>query len=488
MVDRTENIEEDVVDNSSLNSQNDPDTRLEPRRYKESPEMEKIAVVSQHVNVIEEEDELAEDDYELRRREKGKEVEETRNIPPPTLTRSTRIYSTLISSNTEKLQELTITDPRPSSSTPSSSLPKPTLSMSQHILSLFKPKTGLFKQYKNDRVKELTKTQVPIYVALGLIMERQQSQADLVKMIADAIQQEHENLRAEITSQINNAISNHILSQVDSSVRNYMSSYILRVYPTQASQASTQEQNFQLYPIMKDNPQLQHDDLPFWLALKIKFEGLHTDNTHCQTSAIRLRDQDDPYDDAHPEGEPGPSTSGNQEQLDDFDYWTNTYAIDDDELPAEKVSQELVKEMSETVDEAKLCKESTKEILSLPFPQKPIPLVQNCLRDLKAPALSLVNQDFLYLKKGNSGPEKIVLSLHKFLVVIFSDDDTKERTSRWRQKEPGKPIKEVYSNSKIVQVIKTTEIKERLKHRDQMRRWEMYANGRPLGSRRELPE
>ncbi|GKF15624.1 hypothetical protein Tco_0057086, partial [Tanacetum coccineum] len=31
------------------------------------------------------------------------------------------------------------------------------------------------------------------------------------------------------------------------------------------------------------------------------------------------------------------------------------------------------------------------------------------------------------------------------------------------------------------------EIKERLKHQDQMRRWEIYVNGRPLGSRRERP-
>nr|GEX51339.1 hypothetical protein [Tanacetum cinerariifolium] len=92
------------------------------------------------------------------------------------------------------------------------------LSASQRLLSLFKPKTGRFKQYKNffdelqgrhdylfghlktrflarkkfnvliqhlqeimeealpnmvdDRVKELTKTQVPLYVAEGLIMER----------------------------------------------------------------------------------------------------------------------------------------------------------------------------------------------------------------------------------------------------------------------------------------------------------------------------
>ncbi|GKG43994.1 hypothetical protein Tco_0483087, partial [Tanacetum coccineum] len=62
------------------------------------------------------------------------------------------------------------------------------------------------------RVKELTKTQVPIYVAHGLIIERQQSQPDVVKMIKDAIQQEYKNLQAEIISQVNNAITNHIPS------------------------------------------------------------------------------------------------------------------------------------------------------------------------------------------------------------------------------------------------------------------------------------
>ncbi|GJZ19484.1 hypothetical protein Tco_0556074 [Tanacetum coccineum] len=135
---------------------------------------------------------------------------------------------------------------------------------------------------------------------------------------------------------------------------------------------------------MKDNPQLQHDDLPIWLALKIKFEGLQASNTPCRTSAISPRDQDDPHDDDHPEGEnsakrqkmsehgtyvfressfgqdnesePGPSTSGNKEELDDFYFWTDSYATDDDELPTEKVSQELVEEMSRRVDKAKLRK------------------------------------------------------------------------------------------------------------------------------------
>ncbi|GJW80444.1 hypothetical protein Tco_0144419 [Tanacetum coccineum] len=54
---------------------------------------------------------------------------------------------------------------------------------------------------------------------------------------------------------------------------------------------------------MKDNPHLQQDDLPIWLALKYKFERLHVSDTSCRPSAVRLRDQDDPYDDAHPEGE-----------------------------------------------------------------------------------------------------------------------------------------------------------------------------------------
>ncbi|GKE31511.1 hypothetical protein Tco_1450833 [Tanacetum coccineum] len=232
----------------------------------------------------------------------------------------------------------------------------------------------------DTRVKELTKTQVPIYVAHGLIMERQQSQADVAKMIADAIQQERENLRAEISSQINNAISNHIPSQ---------------------------------------------DDLPIRLALKYKFKRLHVSDT------------------------------------------SHSYATNDDELPTKKVSQELVEEMSQTVDEAKLSKvvnemlrprctsgdehqyhidqmqnflkndivwESRKEILVSPYPQKPTPVVQSCQRDPKAPTLSVVNQDLLYLEKGNSGPDKIVMSLHKFPAVIFPDDDIEERTSRWVDK------------------------------------------------------
>ncbi|GKE50118.1 hypothetical protein Tco_1481376 [Tanacetum coccineum] len=57
--------------------------------------------------------------------------------------------------------------------------------------------------------------------------------------------------------------------------------------------------------------------------------------------------------------------------------------------------------------------ESRKEILTTP-------LVHSCQKDPEAPALSLINQDLLYLKKGNSRPEKIVLSLYKFPETILT--------------------------------------------------------------------
>ncbi|GJV65115.1 retrovirus-related pol polyprotein from transposon TNT 1-94 [Tanacetum coccineum] len=126
----TENVEEHEVDSSTLR-QNDnqiyPDTRLEPRSNMESPEVE-IIVAEQPINVIEEEEESEEDDYELRRIEEWKHVEESRNTPSPTTIRSPRIHYTLIYLDTEKLQELTVNDPPPSSNTPSSFSPKPKLS------------------------------------------------------------------------------------------------------------------------------------------------------------------------------------------------------------------------------------------------------------------------------------------------------------------------------------------------------------------------
>ncbi|GJT88956.1 hypothetical protein Tco_1070673, partial [Tanacetum coccineum] len=123
--------------------------------------------------------------------------------------------------------------------------------------------------------------------------------------------------------------------------------------------------------------------------------------------AIRLRDQDDHHDDAHPKGENSAKRKKTSEH--------GTYVMRESSS-----GQANESESGPSTSEQK-------EILSLPFPQKPIPVIQSCQRDPKAPALSLPNQDLLYLKKGNSGPEKIVLSLHKFPAVIFSDDESKKK-------------------------------------------------------------
>ncbi|GKB56406.1 hypothetical protein Tco_0912592 [Tanacetum coccineum] len=444
------------------------------RNDKESPKVEitndeevEITNVVIPVNVNEEEEEITDEVYELKRREKG--------------FLSRKSFDTLA----DHLQEVMV-----------ESLPT---MVDTHI-----------KEQVKKQVPEQVRDQVPVYVAEGLILERQKTKEEMERMIAKAILQERGNIQAEISSQIQKAIDNHIPSQVDASVRSYMSGHILHVHPVQSQTPSVPEQQYQLYLSMKNDPQLQQQDIAIWLALQMKFESLQVPQTTCRTSAVRPRDQDDPHDDAHPEGEnhakwqktseyeayvsgesssgqvneneQGPSTSGNQEQEDDYDFWTESYASDDDEIPTKQMSQDIMEEVSLTIDEAKLKKmvdemlrqrctsgdehqyhidqmknslksdivwESRKEILVSPHPRKTTPLVQSCQRDPEAPPLSLINQDLLYLKKGSAGPEKIVLSLHK-----FPNPHAKIFYIR-KQKEPGKPKEVIYLNTKIIQVIKT---------------------------------
>ncbi|GJR54245.1 retrovirus-related pol polyprotein from transposon TNT 1-94 [Tanacetum coccineum] len=511
MVDGQENIVDD-----SLIPRNDepniPGTRIEPRSNKESPEVEitkdkeveitketlvvEITNVVIPVNVNDDDEEITNEVYELKRREKEKLVEDTRNSPIPTPIRSPRIHTNLVSLDTEKLQELTDTP----HTTSSSSSPHKKLAKTNRLLSLFKTKPTRFKRYKSffhelqgrygylfahlrarfmprksfdtladnlhdvmvetlpamvdkhikeqvvKQVPEQVRNQVPVYVAEGLILERQKAKEETERLIAKAILQERGNIQAQISTQIENAIANVIPSQVDASVRSYMSGHILHVHPAQSQTSSVPEQQYQLYLAMKADPQLQQQD----------------------------SNMDDPHDDAHPEGEnsakrqktseyeayvsgesssgqvfqeeQAPSTSGNQEQNDEFDFWTDSYASDDDEIPSKKrctsgdEHQYHIDQMKNLL-KSDIVWESRKEILVSPHPRKTTPLVHSCKKDPEAPTLSLINQDLLYLKKGNSGPEKI--NPHAKILYIR------------KQKEPGKPKEEIYSNSKIVQVIKT---------------------------------
>ncbi|GJR99152.1 hypothetical protein Tco_0315661, partial [Tanacetum coccineum] len=149
-----------IVDDSSIprnDESNIPGTRIEPRSNKEIPEVEitkekEVEIIKETpvvditnvvipVNVNDEDEEITDEVYELKRREKGKLVEETRNSPIPTPIRSPRIYTNLVSSDTKKLQELMDTP----HTTSSSSSPHKKLAKTNRHLSLFKTKPTRFK-------------------------------------------------------------------------------------------------------------------------------------------------------------------------------------------------------------------------------------------------------------------------------------------------------------------------------------------------------
>ncbi|GJX93786.1 hypothetical protein Tco_0348372, partial [Tanacetum coccineum] len=354
---------ENVIDDSSPPRNDEPQipgTRLEPRSDKESPEVERtndeeveVTNVVIPVNVNEEEDEITDEVYELKRREKGKIVEESRSTPLPTPIRSPRTHTNLVSSDTEKLQELTETHTQTTSSSRSQHTK---LSRANRLLSLFKAKPARFKRYKNffqelqgwytylfehlkerflsrksfdtlaDHLQEVMVKSLSTMVDTHIKeQDNPQLQQQDIAMIAKAILQERGNIQAEISSQIQKAIDHHIPSQVDVSVRSYMSGHILHVHPAQTQTLSVPEQQYQLYLSMKDNPQLQQQDIAIWLGLQMKFKNLQNSEKRQKT----------------------------------FEY--------------------------------------------------------------EAPFVS-------------EGPEKIILSLHKFLATIFNDDDIEERTSRWVNK------------------------------------------------------
>ncbi|GKD55068.1 hypothetical protein Tco_1288455, partial [Tanacetum coccineum] len=412
---------ENVIDDS-LPPRNDepqiPGTRLEPRSDKESPEVERtndeeveVTNVVIPVNVNEEEDEITDEVYELKRREKGKIVEESRSTPLPTPIRSPRTHTNLVSSDTEKLQELTVTHTQTTSSSRSQHTK---LSRANRLLSLFKAKPARFKRYKNffqelqgrytylfEHLKERFLSRKSFDTLADhlqeVMVESLPTMVDthIKEQVKKQVPEQRGNIQDEISSQIQKAIDNHIPSQVDASVRSYMSGHILHVHPAQTQTLSIPEQQYQLYLSMEKN--------------------LQVPQTTCRPSVVRPRDQDDPHDDAHPEGE----NSAKRQKTSEYEAYVsgesssgqvNEEERDDDEIPMKQVSQDIMEEVSLTIDEAKLKKmademlrqrctsgdehqyhidqmknflksdivwESRKEILVSPHPRKTTPLVQS---------------------------------------------------------------------------------------------------------------
>ncbi|GJT84129.1 hypothetical protein Tco_1058471 [Tanacetum coccineum] len=68
------------------------------------------------------------------------------------------------------------------------------------------------KEQVVKQVPELVRNQVLVYVAEGLILERQKAKEETERLIAKAILQEHGNIQAQIKTHIDNAIPNVIPS------------------------------------------------------------------------------------------------------------------------------------------------------------------------------------------------------------------------------------------------------------------------------------
>ncbi|GKD51913.1 hypothetical protein Tco_1280889 [Tanacetum coccineum] len=380
-----------------------------------------------------------------RRRVKGKNVAKTRISLIPSPTRSPRNLSTLVSSDIEKLQELTVTHP-----TPSSGSSEPKLTKTNRLLSLIKAKPNRFKRYKSF-FHELQGRYGYLFAHLKKRFMPRTSSDQLADNLYDVMM---ETLPSLVKEKVTEQVKKEVPAQVP-----------------------------------------------------------------CRSSAVRTRDQDDPHDDAHPEGEnsakrqktseyeayvsgesssgqvnveePGPSTSGNQEQDDEFDFWTDSYASDDDEIPTKQVTQEIMEEISLTIDEAKLKKmademlrqRSTKDHT---ISSKLSSVIWERVHDFQLGIES-------YQQKINlTAPTITFLGIEEYDVFsivyepvhgIIYTNSKKEKRVKY-----GYVQKELTNDEVEFLKLFEEEIEVRLNYRDQMRRWEMYVNGRPLGPRRERPE
>ncbi|GJW87493.1 hypothetical protein Tco_0162833 [Tanacetum coccineum] len=225
---------------------------------------------------------------------KGKNVEESRISPIPSPTRSLRNLSTPVSSDIEKLQELMVTHP-----TPSSGSSGQYGYLFAHLKKRFMPRKS--SDQLADNLHDVMMETLPSLVKEKVTEKMTKEETE--RLISKAILQEHGRMQAQISSQIQNSIDNAIPSLVDASVRSYMSGHILHVHPAQVHSSSIPEQQHQLYLAMKVDPLLQQQDIAIWLALQMKFKKTQVPHTACRPSAVRPRDQDDPHDDANPKGE-----------------------------------------------------------------------------------------------------------------------------------------------------------------------------------------
>ncbi|GJZ90539.1 retrovirus-related pol polyprotein from transposon TNT 1-94 [Tanacetum coccineum] len=374
---------ENVVDSSTPRHDDTSilGNKLEPRSDKESPEVEIVSDKGGGTCIK----------YtSMGRRVKGKNVEETRISPIPSPTRSPRNLSTLVSSDTEKLQELTGRYGY----------------LFAHLKKRFMPQTSSDQLADNlhdvmmetlpslvkEKVTEQVKKEVPVQVR-DQVLERGVAGTDII---------------------IDTKSINNVFFFVDASVRSYMSGHILHVHPTQVQSSSVLEQQYQLYLAMKADPLLQQQDIAIWQKT---FE----------------------YEDMNLESQ-----------------CLDKVNVEEPDSPTKQVATRYLEQISLSIDEAsykKMADEMLKKILFI-----------------RSSVIWERVHDF------QLGIESYI-SLHQTSLKSYYNDV-----------KYGYVQKELTNDEVEFLKLFEEEIEVRLNYRDQMRRWEMYVNGRPLGPRRERSE
>ncbi|GJY18578.1 hypothetical protein Tco_0390069 [Tanacetum coccineum] len=466
--------------------------------------------------------------------------------PIPSPTRSPRNLSTLVSSDIEKLQELMVTHPTSSSG---SSAPK--LTKTNCLISLIKAKPNRFKRYKSF-FHELQGRYGYLFAHLKKRFMPRTSSDQLADNLYDVMMETLPSLAKE---KVTEQVKKEVPAQVRDQVPVYMSGHILHVHPAQVQSSFVQEQQHQLYLAMKAGPLLQQQDISIWLALQMKFEKTQVQHTACRPSAIRPRDQDDPHDDAHLEGENSAKRQKTSEWVNKCIKKFNPYArygVENWKNPHAKIfyirrQKEPGRPKEEIYSNSKIV-QVIKTYWELGHEHKFITEIvarraNDCIVSITEPDYKNLNkndiEDMYLLIVNNKVPDYANTGLLWSLSVFIRSSVIWERVhdfqlgiESYQQKInltaptitfPGieeydvfsiihkfcdatlrrtlEGLKSYYNDVKYGYVQKDLtndevdflklfgeEIEVRLNYQDQMRRWEMYVNGRPLGPRRERPQ
>ncbi|GJX03378.1 hypothetical protein Tco_0189294, partial [Tanacetum coccineum] len=228
--------------------------------------------------------------------QKGKGIVEIKDTPAPTPIRSPRTHSASLSYDKEELQELTASDPTPSSSKPTTSSPK--------------PKSDPVKQYKST-LNDIMKKNLPKIVADRIMSERQKVHNDLATLVAATAKKERESIRAKIFLQVTHDIK--------------FENPVPLVEPCRVFTVRTRDHKDH------DDDDVRPEGESIAKRQRTFRHGMFTTSKSSPSQAMN---------------ESTPSGSSTQEQLEDFDAWQDGQGTDDDDVPDEEVSTELLDEVS----------------------------------------------------------------------------------------------------------------------------------------------